>query len=58
LEYNDATALKMYHKLHNIMTNKTEREKIRKSEASKKDGKEKEQDDFMTYLQNEEEVQQ
>ena len=52
LEYNDATAVKMYNKLHSIMNSKGEK-KTQKS--NKKDGKEKDQDDLMTYLQNEEE---
>jgi hypothetical protein len=42
LEYNDATALKMYHKLHNIITNKLEKEKQKKKgDNSKKEGKDK-----------------
>jgi hypothetical protein len=55
LEYNDATALKMYHKLHNIMTNKLEKERgAKKGEKGLKQEKEKgEQEDLMTYLQNE-----
>ena len=56
LEYNDATAIKMYNKLHSIMNSKGERERIRKSN-NKKDGKEKDQDDLMNYLQNQEEQQ-
>ena len=58
LEHNDVTALKMYHKLHNIMNSKVEREKIKNVNKNKKEGKEKEHDEFMTYLQNEEELQQ
>jgi hypothetical protein len=61
LEFNDATSLKMYHKLHNIITNKLEKGKDKKkSDKAKKDGKEKDgkdPDDFMTYLQAEDEIQ-
>ena len=50
----------MYHKLHNIITNKLEKdkEKLKKKVDSKgkKDGK-MESDDFMAYLQTEEENQ-
>ena len=49
----------MYHKLHNIITNKLEKDKEKlkkKVEKGKKDGK-MESDDFMAYLQTEEEVQ-
>ena len=57
LEFNDATSLKMYHKLHNIITNKLTKEKEKKkSDKAKKEGKEgkeskQESDDFMAYLQ-------
>jgi hypothetical protein len=47
LEYSDATALRMYNKLHNLLHSKAERRP-----ASKED---KEQEDLMSYLQNEEE---
>ncbi len=58
LEFNDATSLKMYHKLHNIITNKLEKERQKERKKGKKDGKEgKETDDFMVYLQAEEENQ-
>jgi predicted RNA-binding protein YlxR (DUF448 family) len=45
----------MYHKLHNIITNKIEREKDKKKiDRSKKESKDKPlQDELMTYLQNE-----
>lgn len=47
----------MYHKLHNIITNKLDKDKEKKrNEKAKKDGKDKENkqsDDFMTYLQAE-----
>ena len=49
----------MYHKLHNIITNKLEKDKEKlkkKVDKGKKDGK-MESDDFMAYLQTEEEVQ-
>lgn len=49
----------MYHKLHNIITNKLEKDKEKlkkKAEKGKKDGKQ-ESDDFMAYLQTEEENQ-
>lgn len=49
----------MYHKLHNIITNKLEKDKEKmkkKVDKGKKDGK-TESDDFMAYLQTEEEVQ-
>ena len=49
----------MYHKLHNIITNKIEKDKEKlkkKVDKGKKDGK-MESDDFMAYLQTEEEVQ-
>lgn len=57
LEYNDATALKMYHKLHNIITNKMEKERKKGRESRVKEGKENREEDIMNYLQTEEEVQ-
>lgn len=58
LEFNDATSLKMYHKLHNIITNKLEKEREKERKKNKKDGKEKpDADDFMVYLQAEDEGQ-
>ncbi len=50
----------MYHKLHNIMANKLQKEKEKASKkgekTSKKEDKDKpDQEDFLNYLQNEEE---
>ena len=57
LQFNDATSLKMYHKLHNIITNKLQKDKQKKKvDKAKKDGKDKggkDPDDLMTYLQAE-----
>jgi hypothetical protein len=52
LEYNDATALKMYHKLHNIMVSKRQKSPTKGDKALKDDKHKQEPEDFMTYLQN------
>lgn len=57
LEFNDATALKMYHKLHNIMVSKKEKSPKKADKAIKDDNQKQEPEDFMSYLQNEEEIQ-
>ena len=54
LEFNDATAAKMYHKLHNILTNrKRERAPAKQADSEKGKGRE-EGDELMSYLQDEE----
>ena len=52
LEYNDATALKMYNKLHNLVSSKKGSKKEMKGDQKEK---EIEEEDIMTYLQTEEE---
>jgi len=57
LEYSDATSLRMYHKMHNIITNKLEKEKekLKNTNKNKKESKDKlPTDDLMTYLQTDE----
>lgn len=47
----------MYHKLHNIMVSKKEKSPKKADKAIKDDNQKQEPEDFMSYLQNEEEIQ-